>query len=358
VTGYSFAEAASDQPLQMRVVDPLRERTWDHLVALHHDADYFHTTAWARVLHQTFKHQPFYLQFSRGRRLALLVPLMEVCSPFTGRRGVCLPFSDACQPLVFDPEAIGIVTEQLVRFARERRWRYLEIRGGKFLRLTARPAAGFYGHTLDLRRGAEELMTRFASPVRRAIRKAERSGVSVRTEHNRQAISEFYQLHVQTRRRHGLPPQPVSFFLNMHEHIIKPGLGFIVLARHGYRAAAAAIFFHFGKNALYKYGASDKRFQEFRPNNLVMWHGIQVSARAGAEKLHFGRTDCENEGLRRFKLSWNTEEETLDYFRLDPSGRECSARTRSNSAFHKQIFGKLPLMFNRLAGSMIYPHLD
>ena len=33
----------------------------------------------------------------------------------------------------------------------------------------------------------------------------------------------------------------------------------------------------------------------------------------GAEKLHFGRTEQENEGLRRFKLSWNTQEETMDY---------------------------------------------
>jgi len=81
-------------------------------------------------------------------------------------------------------------------------------------------------------------------------------------------------------------------------------------------------------------------------------------AYAGAEKLHFGRTDCENDGLRRFKLSWDAEEETLDYFRVDPSGRECLAPARPDSDFHKKIFGRLPLAFNRLAGSMIYPHLD
>jgi hypothetical protein len=271
---------------------------------------------------------------------------------------VCLPFSDACEPLLFDPEATGPVTDQLVCLARERRWKYLEIRGGKSVQLAAAPAARFYGHTLDLCSGSEKLMTRFDSPVRRAIRKAERSGVNALIVSNRQAVTDFYRLHVQTRRRHGLPPQPMSFFLNIHEHIIRTGLGFIVLARYGYRSIAAAIFFRFGKNALYKYGASDKRFQEFRANNVVMWHGIQVLARAGAEKLHFGRTDCTNAGLRRFKLSWNTEEETLDYFRVDLSARKCLAHTRSNFGFHKQIFGKLPLVFNRLAGSMIYPHLD
>ena len=356
---YSFVEPkTSGKSLQMRILDPIHEPSWDHVIALHRDSGCFHTSAWAKVLHQTYKHQPFYLQFSRGHRLAALIPLMEVRSPFTGRRGVCLPFSDACEPLIFDPEVIGLVGDRLVRFAQERRWKYLEIRGGKLFRLTESSAAEFYGHTLDLRNGAEELTTRFASPVRRAIRKAERNGVSTVVIRNRPAIRDFYRLHVQTRRRHGLPPQPASFFLNIYEHIIKPGLGFVVLARRGSRPIAAAIFFRFGKNALYKYGASDKRFQEFRANNLVMWQSIQFLARGGAEKLHFGRTACDNDGLRRFKLSWDTREETIDYFRVDPSDRKCLVAAPHHSGFHKRIFGRLPLAINRLAGSMIYPHLD
>src|SRR5439155_4766747 len=293
----------------------------------------------------------FYLQFSRRRRLAALIPLMEVRSLFTGCRGVCLPFSDACEPLIFDGETMGFVKDRLVRFARERRWRHLEIRGSKSFQLAPGSTEKFYGHTLDLRSSAEELATRFASPVRRAVSKAERSGVSALIVRNRQAINDFYHLHVQTRRRHGLPPQPASFFLNIYEHIIGLGLGFIVLAQRGSRPIAAAIFFCFGKNALYKYGASDKRFQELRANNLVMWHGIQALAQAGAEKLHFGRTECENDGLRRFKLSWGTEEETIDYFRVDSSGRQFLAAARHGSGFHKRIFGILPLVFNRLAGS-------
>ena len=342
----------------MRILDPVHDPSWDAVVALHRDAGCFHTSAWAKVLHQTYNHRPFYLQFSRGRRLAALIPLMEVRSPFTGCRGVCLPFSDACEPLVFDPEAVGLVRDRLVRFAQERRWKHLEIRGGKFFQLAASSATKFYGHTLDLRSGVEELSTRFTGPVRRAIRKAERSDVSAVVVRNRPAIGDFYRLHVQTRRRHGLPPQPASFFLNIYDHIIKPGLGFIVLAHRGSRPIAAAIFFRFGKNALYKYGASDKRFQEVRANNLVMWRGIQFLARNGAEKLHFGRTACENDGLRRFKLSWDTEEDTIDYFRVDPSGRQCLVPAHRDSGFYTRIFGKLPLVFNRLAGSMIYPHLD
>ena len=343
----------------MRVVDPLREPAWDHIVALHRDANCFHTSAWARVLRQTYKHQPFYLHFSCGSRLAALVPLMEVRSPFTGRRGVCLPFSDECEPLIFDPDVVGAVRDELIRLAQQCQWKHLEIRGGKSLALSLNPFTRFYGHTLDLRSGIKELITRFASPVRRAIRKAERSEVTVVIVRNRAAIVDFYRLHVRTRRRHGLPPQSISFFRSIYEHIVKTGLGFIVLAHQGPRPIAAAIFFRFGKNALYKYGASDKRFQELRANNLVMWQGIQFLASNGAEKLHFGRTEQQNEGLRRFKLSWNTQEETMDYFRFDPSGRQCSFPARScDSGLHRKVFRRLPPIFNRLAGSMIYPHLD
>jgi hypothetical protein len=354
----SFTEQqATEESVETRIWDPIRSQGWDHLVALHRDASCFHTSAWAKVLHQTYKHHPFYLQFSRGRRLAALIPLMEVRSPFTGRRGVCLPFSDTCEPLIFDADVAHYVEDRLIRFAQERRWRHVEIRGGELFQPVSGSAAKFYGHTLDLRRRNTHLADRFDSSVRRAIRKAERSGVNALVVRNRQAISAFYRLHVETRRRHGLPPQPASFFLNIYKYIIKPGLGFTVLAQRGSRSIAAAIFFRFGNNAIYKYGASDKRFQEFRANNLVMWQGIQFLARTGVKKLHFGRTECENDGLRRFKLSWGAEERTIDYFRVDPSDRKRLVAAPS-SGFHKKIFAKLPLAVNRLAGAMIYPHLD
>jgi Acetyltransferase (GNAT) domain len=344
--------------LQMRVLDPLREPAWDHVIALHRDGSCFHSTAWARVLHQTYRHQPFYLQFFYRRRLAALIPLMEIRSPFTGRRGVCLPFSDSCEPLFFEPDIVGFVRDRLLSFAQQRRWHHIEIRGGRSLQLAPEPAPRFYGHILELNGDCTQMFGRFASSVRRAIRKADRSEVNAVTVRNREAVDDFYRLHVETRRRHGLPPQSASFFRNIYEHVIKPGVGFIVLARRGSRTIAAAIFFRFGNNAVYKYGASDNRFQEFRANNLVMWHGIQFLVRIGVKKLHFGRTDCGNDGLRRFKLSWGTQEEVINYHRVDPSGRQCFTPVRSDSGFHKKVFGRLPLVFNRVAGSIIYPHLD
>jgi hypothetical protein len=130
------------------------------------------------VLHHTYKHQPFYLKFVYKRRLAALVPFMEVRSPFTGRRGVCVPFSDCCEPLIFEPDVKDEVRDRLLTFAREREWHHVEIRGGKSVHLGPAAASRFYGHTLDLTGDCTRTFGRFASSVRRAIRKAERSEVS------------------------------------------------------------------------------------------------------------------------------------------------------------------------------------
>jgi lipid II:glycine glycyltransferase (peptidoglycan interpeptide bridge formation enzyme) len=197
-----------------------------------------------------------------------------------------------------------------------------------------------------------------ASPARRAIRKAEKSDLRVEISEAQQAVREFYRLHVRTRRRHGVPPQPWSFFLNIHKEVIKEGDGFVVLAESGGRYVAAAVFLQFGKKAIYKFGASDEAYQGFRGNNLVMWEAIRFLTQHGCQSLHFGRTDIPNDGLRRFKLGWGTEEETIEYFQFDPQTEAWKSSRRDGVGFYDKIFRTLPLVLNRFAGSVIYPHLD
>jgi lipid II:glycine glycyltransferase (peptidoglycan interpeptide bridge formation enzyme) len=269
-----------------------------------------------------------------------------------------MPFSDFCAPLVFDGWGQESLMERLLEIGRERKWRYFELRGGRETLPAPAAAEKYYGHKLDLSIGMEELFARFQSPVRRAIRKAEKSGLAVEATKTRKAMVDFYGLHVRTRRRHGLPPQPLTFFLNIHEAIIKTGLGFIVLAQRETKPIAAAVFLHSGATALYKYGASDERIQEFRGNNLVMWEGIRQLAGQGLKTLHFGRTSVENDSLRRFKLSWGTKEEIIEYFRFAFGPNMWVNSCRNASQFHNRLFRRLPLAVNRVAGGLIYPHLD
>ena len=96
-----WTDSEGPSHLSVEPVNPLAGSDWDHLVRTHPDAGFFHSSAWAKVLAGTYQHQPFYLRFSEEEKTVALLPLFEVASTFTGRRAVCLPFSDFCSPLLF-----------------------------------------------------------------------------------------------------------------------------------------------------------------------------------------------------------------------------------------------------------------
>ena len=353
-----ISRRVSTRTWDVNVVDPTSDPDWDALVASHPDASFFHRAAWAKVLSKTYGHKPISLLLSKDAEPVALVPLLEVDSPFTGRRGVCLPFTDLCDPLFFQRHDFGIVSKLLGELARSRKWKHFEIRAGGTFAPAAPPSLRFYGHTLDLRSGPEALFAGFSGSVRRAIRKAERSSLDLQISQTKDAILKFYRMHARTRRRHGLPPQPLSFFLNIYNLIIKPGAGFVVLAYHTGRPVAGAVFLHAGDKAVFKFGASDERFQGFRPTNLVFWTAIQLLVQKGCDSLHFGRTSLGNEGLRRFKSSWGATEETINYFRFDTRSNASVEMGDHASGYHNTVFSRLPLALNRLMGKIIYPHLD
>ena len=98
--------------------------------------------------------------------------------------------------------------------------------------------------------------------------------------------------------------------------------------------------------------------QKLRANNLVIWKAIEFLAESDVETLHFGRTATDNEGLRRFKRSWGATEEPINYFKLDIATNTWVTPPKRDLNFHEGIFRALPVAINRVAGAMIYPHLD
>ena len=72
-----------------------------------------------------------------------LVPLLEVSSPLTVRRGVCLPFTDFCDPLLFRGCDSSLASKLLCEFACSRKWNHL--------------AQGFYNDRKNCLKGSTEM---------------------------------------------------------------------------------------------------------------------------------------------------------------------------------------------------------
>ena len=341
----------------VRRVNPLEDPSWDARLAGWPAASFFHRSAWARVLHDTYGFSPVYFTLGETARPSALLPVMEVDSWLTGRRGVALPFTDECEPLCRDADSFRRLFGEALAYAKVRAWKYLEFRGGKAWFGDIPASTSFYGHRLDLRTGEKALFAGIESAGRRALRKAEQSGLSVEFSQNPESIRAFHGLLCRTRKRHGVPPQPFAFFANIQRHVLAQNQGWVVLARHGGVAVAGAVFFHSGTMALYKFGASDEKYQNLRGNNLVMWAAIKRYAREGFAGFDFGRTSLTNEGLRRFKLGWGPQERRIDYVRYNVrTGRYVTAADAS-PGWYNRLFRFLPIPVSRLIGAALYRHV-
>lgn len=340
------------------LVNPLEQPGWDALLAAHPEAWFFHGTAWAGVLRDTYGHRPVYAARFDGGQLRSLLPLMEVSSPWTGRRGVSLPFTDFCFPLKTEGQDARELYDMALAEGRARGWRYLECRSSDEDWPGSSPSLVFYGHELDLGAGREVLYNNLEGPVRRGIKKAGAAGLRIHIDGSLESVESYYALHCRTRRRHGLPPQPFQFFANIQKRMLQPGLGFVVTARWEDRPVAAAIFFRHGRQAMYKFGASDSGFQHLRPNNLVIWEGIRHCAERGCERLHFGRTAPAHEGLRRFKLGFGAREEEIKCCKYDFRAGRFVTDTDGTKGWFNRVFASLPLPVLRLAGELLYRHIS
>lgn len=345
-----------DRSSVVQRVSPLQDPGWDAKIADLPGRTFFHGSAWARVLHDTYGFNPVYFTIGDKKGIQSVLPTMEVNSWLTGRRGVSLPFTDECEPLDMVRESFQGMWEEARRFATERNWKYLECRGGREKLPAAQPSTRFFGHTLDLQASEAAIFSRFDSAVRRAIRKAEQNKLSIEVSTELAAVETFHRLLCKTRKRQGVPPQPFRFFRNIQRHVLAANHGHVILARQHGKPIAGAMFFHCGKTAIFKFGASDEAYQHFRPNNLVMWHAIKLYHAEGRHLLDFGRTSLDNAGLRKFKLSWGTTEHAVEYHRYNTRTESYMTAKDRSSGWHNLVFRTLPIGMSRLFGEMFYNH--
>ena len=344
--------------LDLRIVDPLSFPGWDELLMAHPHATFFHSLAWAKTLSDAYRFTCRYIAMFQGAKLCGLIPLMEACSWIRGRRGVSLPFTDECPPLVSPDAEAEPLLEAALREGRERGWKYLELRGAREILSDLPESVSFCTHSLRLDSSPGELFEAFDSSVRRAIRKAERCGVTVACRTDLDAVRVYHRLHCLTRTKHGAPPQPFGFFRSLWENALQQGQGFVALASCQDRPIAGAVFLQFGRKALYKFSASDERYQELRGPNLVIWHALKKLVDEGAVELNFGRTSLSNEGLRRFKRYWNAEERIIQYARYCFEGQKFVKVVDLAAGLPSRIFALLPVFLSRWIGRAVYAHMS
>lgn len=210
-----------------------------------------------------------------------------------------------------------------------------------------------YAHDADIESCIELISGQPAAAVSRNIRKSMREGLSYEISDKPDAMHEFYKLHVLTRKKLGHPVEPFDFFTCFYEEIIKTGMGYIVSVRKDEKTISSGLFAGFNNTLTYKYGASDPASLMYRPNNLMLWGAVLEAQKRNFKIFDMGRTDKDNGGLRKFKLSWGCKE-TLLHYSYYPAIPQNHVLQNANRRILEPLIKNSPPAVSRLTGKLVY----
>jgi GNAT acetyltransferase-like protein len=340
--------------------DPLGDLRWNEFVERHPKASVFHTSGWLTALQRTYRFEPIAFTTSRPRdELRNALPFCVVRSWLTGRRLISLPFSDHCEPLVDEADALRALCASVFRLCERERWTYVEMRpltpiGPPDERFKTTQA--FHSHRLDLSPTVEALRQGcHKDSIRRKVRRAERERLTYEEGRSQPLLRKLCHLLDLTRRRHGVPLQPPAWFQNLVECFGDRLAIRVASSRDGQPAAGILTIAH-GRRVVYKYGGSDARLHPLGGMPFVLWRAIQDAKLRGADELDLGRSDLDNLGLAAFKEHLGASRSPLTYWR-GPGEVGSTPASARQMRLAKHLFARLPAGLQRTAGAYLYPHL-
>jgi len=289
---------------------------WDDFVHSHPESTPFHLSTWIRVIHEAYSFKPLlYVQQDNDGNISGIAPFFLTKNPLLQTRLISIPFSDYGGPLCSDNGQAAILLNSIVK-KHKNQVRYFEVRtdlqdtGGLY------PQLHYKRHVLHLSSNPQAILKRIEKrTIQYSIRKALREGVVVTTENNPRGISEFFRLNKLTRKKHGVPYQPMMFFQKLYDYIISKGTGRIMLASFDSTVIAASLFLMLNDHIYYKYNASDPAYLSRKtPNHLLTWQAIEQGCIEGYHFFDFGRTSIHDDGLLRYKELWGADSLDLPYY--------------------------------------------
>jgi CelD/BcsL family acetyltransferase involved in cellulose biosynthesis len=345
---------------------PWEAPEWDAYVAGHPAGNVYHTSAWIRTVCDVGGYEPVCLVARAGDGVSGMLPAVAIRSRLTGNRLTSLPFTDKCGVLADDADT----ATQLLASALERRdalrLDFHEMRAAPAIRSGEALVPGdayaeqlhFQNFVVPLEADSDAVRMTFSrKSVRQTINKSGRLGVTVRTGHTADDLAVFYRLYALNRRRHGIPPQPLSLFKTAFERFRGEPGALLYIAEHGTEPLSALVVFRYKGVAYAKYEGVDEARRDLLSVYPLFWESIRDACEAGDHAYDFGRTAEDNRGLMEFKGRWGTEQIPLPYYFSPP--REGLSVVRSDSLKYRIFTGafrRMPLGVTTWLGARIFRH--
>ena len=335
---------------------------WDRYVTNHPQSRFCHLFAY-RCVERSYGYRPRYFAFLRRGAIAGVLPAFETNSLLFSKRLVSQPFSEY-GGMLLDPDVteaeFAEITVGLRSFLAARRISVLEMHGRQGILsepmrfpLLERNQQQYAYLPLD-RPIAEIWKDVVTHQVRKAVQKAERSGITVIQRCEPATIrSTFFPLYVDSMMRLGVPPHRIEYYLDCCAAFTDQMQ--IFWAMRNAAPIAGLLGFTCGRRVSIINIVSDKRYWEERPNDLIHWEYIKWAHKAGFSWFDFG--NIRYEGQLRYKQKWGCRIEPHAHYTLLGKPRRRAASFNSSSSTMKKMSDMWSHHVPKSVGKAIGPFL-
>jgi serine/alanine adding enzyme len=159
---------------------------------------------------------------------------------------------------------------------------------------------------LDLRGyDKEKIWEGYKKNIRRDVRKALRSGITIRSGDSREDVNIFYKLYLASMERNrSMAKYPLRWFETLYEELTKKGLGAILMAELNEVAIAGVVLIYSVSSTHYFHNGSQYEFLKFCPNELLVHFSLEKAIEKGNSFFDFMGSDPNDLSLIRFKEKW------------------------------------------------------
>lgn len=329
-----------------------KDNDWMSYVSSHLESHIFHHPKWLGFLAKCYEYHPFIAVVKDGLgKITAGLPVMELSGFNKNRRWVSLPFSDHCYPLCSTRKSLITLEKGLLNAAQSENISDLELRW-KYQSHELFQSSDHVLTTTKLFSDNSQVSRNIKGNDFRKVRLGLKRGVQIEKVTSLDGMKAFYQMHLETRRRLGVPIQPWRFFQILAEDVIQSGLGFISLAKHEGEYIAGIILLNWNKTLVYKFSASSMKGRQLAASYPLTWDAINWGCENQYTTFDWGRSDLEDTGLREFKKRWASDEKALVYSKNKIAGS--SKFLTKVKPLVKTIITKSPLWVCRLSGELLY----
>jgi serine/alanine adding enzyme len=295
-----------------------RENDWQHFVEDSDQASLAHALGWRNVVEKTYHHVPLYLMATDGPKIAGILPLFLIRSPFFGRLLATAPYLSYGGLLADDKKVAQALVHAARTVASEQGAKSVELRGLSRLDHGLLLKEKYCTFRLCLSLGPEALWRQFErGRARKAIRKALKAGVVV--ERGPQLKTIFANVMSRHMRDLGTPFHRTRFYQRIIEEFSHQSE--ILLARQGKRYIGGMLLISHKETVHCLYGAGLVKYRSLAPMSLLIWEAIRSACERSCAYFDLGRSRWES-GTFFFKRQWGAQPIPLFYeYHLAQGGR-------------------------------------